>query len=106
MSGIKCVCGNPVNLDGLLTTGFLHAEKPYHYTCAKALGLPRPPTVLQVAIEERDAYKKASEILLEAMECANNQWGDDYLWKKFKLSDELDRAKAIVEGLTKKAEAE
>lgn len=57
-------------------------------------------------LEERDAYKKAAEILLEAMECANNQWGDDYLWKKFKLSDEMDKAKAIVEGLTKKAEAE
>jgi len=57
-------------------------------------------------IKERDAYKKSAEILLEALECANNQWGDDYLWKKYKLSTEVDKAKAIIEALTKKAEAE
>jgi hypothetical protein len=56
--------------------------------------------------KERDGYKKAAEILLEALECANNQWVDDYLWEKFKLSEEMDKAKVIIDGLTKKAEAE
>jgi hypothetical protein len=53
-------------------------------------------------LKERCAYKKAAEILLEAMGCANNQWGDDYLWKKYKLSDDMGKAKAIIEEITKK----
>jgi hypothetical protein len=54
--------------------------------------------------KERDAYKKSTEILWEALACANNQWGDDYLWRKFRLREEMDRARAIIEELTKKAQ--
>jgi hypothetical protein len=54
------------------------------------------------ANNERDGYKNATEILLEALECANNQWGDDYLWKKMKLSEDIDKAKTILDKLSAK----
>ena len=42
----RCPCGNPVIVDGILPTGFPFGPKEanlaYHYSCAKALGVPRP----------------------------------------------------------------
>lgn len=67
---------------------------------SKHLGIVGTCAALIKAQKERDALIKQRDALADSLWAAEDQWGDDFLWQKRRLSDPLTRA--LKDELTKK----
>lgn len=55
--------------------------------------------LIPLVLHKLPALLNALEYFQDVAECANDQWGDDYLWKKGGLDKQIGRAREVMKKL-------